>query len=117
MEVPQPEAAVVSKDDTILDILNPYHRIQEECRKKLAKYGILNPNNLKLEVWKLAKVRIARTQQQLEELLTINPILARSRVIKSEQEQEAEENMVNEMMDTNNLDMVSPDEDENFIFG
>ena len=49
--------------DSTLDLLNPYHRVQEDTRKRLGKYGLVNSALDVLGVWTLAHVKLARTDE------------------------------------------------------
>ena len=56
---------ILQQMDSTLDLLNPYHRVQEDTRKRLGKYGLVNSALDVLGVWTLAHVKLARTDEEL----------------------------------------------------
>ena len=91
-----------------LDLLNPYHRVQEDTRKRLNKYGLVNSALDVLGVWTLANVKLAPSDEELQHLLSQNPVLMRSREYLSAADEVLAESEHREMVDTNNLDRTSP---------
>ena len=72
----QAQVNVLDDEQTNLqEILNPYFKVQEETRKRLQRFNLLNLHNACYDTYRLLLVKYYRNEKDKAELLDDNPIL------------------------------------------